>query len=779
MTEQTETDRIAELEHDLTIARAELQISIQNEKISIQNHNSITAEMNAVNTRVQATLDGQRLTSEYLQNVLYSTNIGTLFLDSELRIRFFTPAISALFHIIPGDIGRPLADLRSIAADETLLSEAHMVLSGAASIEREVVAPGNMWFLRRIFPYLVHDGHVEGVVITFAEITERKLIEDTLKATKHEAERANLAKSRFLAAASHDLRQPLQSLTLLKELLVQAVEGEKPRKLLARFEQTLRTISGMLNALLDINQIEAGVVQAKPMVFPLADVFDRMRDEFGYVAQARGLSLQVVQTTAVVETDPRLLEQIVRNLLGNAIKYTEEGKILLGARRHGKFLRIAIGDTGVGIAEDQLQAIFEEFHQVGNDARERSRGLGLGLSIVQRLGRLLGHDIDVRSVPGKGSLFAVTVPLRQRSVLSEPAQPPGETKSGQHHLCKVVVVDDDPDILELLELLLKSDGCIVRVAGDGNAAFKLVAGGAIRPEILLTDYNLPNGMTGLELMGRLRALLNHDLPTIILTGDIATETLTKIAREDCIQLSKPVNPNELMQAIERLCPQGLWRASSGGTEAVDRAAPVAYVVDDDPDVRATICEVLDGDGCTARDFESAEAFLAAYRSGGEGCLLIDAHLPGMSGVDLLRWLRAHGDHMPVILITGDGDIALAVAAMRAGACEFIEKPVGRAELLASIARAIAQSRDIRLVDAVHEGAAALVGELTERQREIMGMVLAGNPSKNIAADLGISQRTVENHRAAVMDRMGVKSLPELARLVVQAEVGGRFTKPRH
>ena len=340
--------RIAELERELEAAQADLQVSIQSEETSAQEQKaineealsvneefqstneelltskeelqSLNEELNALNSQLQETLDRQRLTSDDLQNVLYSTKIGTLFLDRDLNIRFFTPAVSAVFRIIPGDIGRPLADLRSITDDDALLDDAHKVVSGDAAIEQEVSATGGIFYLRRIFPYLTHDGRIEGVVITFADITERKRIEDALKATKLEAERANLAKSRFLAAASHDLRQPLQSLTLLMELLVQVVEGEKPQQLLARFDRTLLTISEMLNALLDINQIEAGMVRPMPIVFPLEHMFNRLRDEFGYVAQERGLSLRIVSTSVQIETDPRLLEQIIRNLLGNAIK---------------------------------------------------------------------------------------------------------------------------------------------------------------------------------------------------------------------------------------------------------------------------------------------------------------------------------------------------------------------------------------------------------------------------------------------------------------------------
>ena len=794
--------RVAELEQELEATQAELQSTILHQETSSQEQRaineealsvneefqstneelltskeelqSLNEELTALNSQLQETLERQRLTSSDLQNVLYSTNVATLFLDMDLKIRFYTPAIKSLFSILSGDIGRPLADLRPIADDHDLLSDARQVLADEASIDREVSAPNDVWFVRRIFPYRAHNDRVEGVVITFANITDRKITAKALEAAKLEAERANLAKSRFLAAASHDLRQPLQSLTLLQELLAQSVEGEKPQKLLARLERTLGAMSGMLNALLDINQIEAGVVDAKAVTFPVTEVLDRLRDEFTYLAQTRSLSLHILPSAAIVKSDPRLLEQMIRNLLGNAIKYTKHGKILLGCRRRGETLRIEVWDTGIGIADDELHAIFDEFHQVDNAARERSRGLGLGLSIVQRLGHLLGHDVDVRSIVGKGSIFTITIAgtIHATSRPSADALDTEPTDAEPRRRRKIVIVDDDPDVLELLEQLLKGDGHIVKAASDAAAALKLIAGGAIRPEILLTDYNLPGGMNGLQLLAQLRAGLPNGLPGIILTGDISSETLAMIAGQDCIQLSKPVKPHEIVAAIERLSPQTPPLAPQRARAGTVHETPVAYVVDDDPEIRSTIRDVLESDGRAVQDFASAEDFLEAYRSGGEGCLLVDAYLPGMSGVALLDELRARGDRLPVILITGSSDVGLAVEAMRTGACDFIEKPVGRVELLASIARAIDQSHDIRLVDAVHEEAAAHVADLTTRQREVMDMVLAGHPSKNIAADLGISQRTVENHRAAIMHKMGAKSLPELARTAQSAASHG-------
>ena len=793
--------RIAELEHELANVQADLQVAIAaqeaahqeqkaineealsvNEEFQSTNEELLTSkeelqslneELTALNSQLQETLDRQRLTSDDLQNVLYSTNVGTLFLDKDLRIRFFTPAILALFAVIPGDVGRPLADLRAVVPDKDLLGDAHKVVNDEVSIERELSTPDGAWFLRRIFPYRARDARVEGVVITFADITESKAIARALEASKLEAERANSAKSRFLAAASHDLRQPLQSLTLLRDLLGRVVVEDRAQALLARFDQTLGAMSGMLNTLLDINQIEAGTVQPHPVVFPVSDVLERLRGEFDTLAQGRGLSLRIVPCAGLVHSDPHLLEQMIRNLLGNAIKYTRQGRILLGCKRAGDVLRVEVWDTGIGIAADELQAIFEEFHQVSSAPADSERGLGLGLSIVQRLGVLLGHAVGVRSVPGKGSVFAISLPrcsvpaldALPRAAITPPAP------EAERHQCRIMVVEDDAEVLDLLEQLLRAQGYSAMGAPDSAAAMQMVSEGAFRPEILLTDYNLPNRSNGLDLLASMRARLGRALPAIILSGDISTDTLARIAQADCLQLSKPTNPQELIRAIEHLCPLGSALIPPVPVVRAEAVGAVISVIDDDRQVLQALREVLESDGRRVAVYDSAEGFLAAYQPGEEGVVLVDVHLPGMSGVDLLGALRAKGDGVPLILITGSGGIGLAVEAMKMGACDFIEKPVGRAGLLASIDRAMAQAHDLRIEGAAQEGASALVAGLTRRQREVMRLVLAGHPSKNIAADLGISQRTVENHRAAIMHRMGVRSLPELARQVMVADGG--------
>ena len=209
---------------------------------------SINEELTTLNGELEETLERQRATSNDLQNVLYSTNVATIFLDVDLNIRFFTPATRLLFNVRPIDIGRPLSDMTCLAVDETLLADAKKVLQALEPVEREIEARSGAWYLRRILPYRTQAGEIEGVVITFADITHRKEAADALSGARMEADAANAAKSRFLAAASHDLRQPLQTLVLLQELLAKVVEGDKAKKLVTRVEQTVSGMSGMLNA---------------------------------------------------------------------------------------------------------------------------------------------------------------------------------------------------------------------------------------------------------------------------------------------------------------------------------------------------------------------------------------------------------------------------------------------------------------------------------------------------------------------------------------------------
>jgi two-component system CheB/CheR fusion protein len=253
----------------------------------------------------------------------------------------------------------------------------------------------------------------------------------------------------------------------------------------------------------------------------------------------------------------------------------------------GDRLLVEVWDSGIGIASDQLQTIFEEFHQIGHTPEDGSRGLGLGLSIVQRLGHLLGHGVRVRSVPGKGSVFTIELPHlgapAANGLPSVVVSPRLSVKP--YHFLRILVVEDEPDVLDLLEQLLAGHGYVVRGAINARDAMEQVAEGGFCPDILLTDYNLPHGTNGLDLFAAMRAKLGHALPAIILSGDISTDTLARIASGDCVQLSKPVNADELIEAIERI-----GRQLSALPVASKETDPVISVIDDDAQ---TLCAIRD------------------------------------------------------------------------------------------------------------------------------------------------------------------------------------------
>ena len=330
----------------------------------------------------------------------------------------------------------------------------------------------------------------------------------------------------------------------------------------------------------------------------------------------------------------------------------------------------------------------------------------------------------MRSQPDKGSVFTIevarpssrTVPAQERL----PPNPMPAIVAETFRTGMILVVEDDPEVRELLELVLKEAGHRIVSAPDGHIALERVARGSLRPDLVLSDYNLPNGMNGLQLTAKLRYDLRRQIPSVILTGDISTATLREIAVQNCVLLHKPVKSSELTQIIQTQLldskPASQASAAPPAAASVKSAPPIIFVVDDNSLVREGIRAVLEDDGRIVETFSTCEAFLKASRPGREACLLIDAYLPGMSGLELLQRLSAAGHRLPAIMITGQSDVKMAVGAMKAGASDFIEKPVGSGELLASVARALDQSRDTAKLSAWRQDAASRVAKLTPRQR---------------------------------------------------------------
>lgn len=376
-------------------------------------------------------------------------------------------------------------------------------------------------------------------------------LEERVRQRTHAAEAASLAKSRFLAAASHDLRQPMHALNLYLGALHRQALPPQARPLLENVRQCTQTMDGLFESLLDISKLDAGAVTPRVESFPIGPLLRRIAIEFEPQAQEKGLRLRVRACPAWVRSDPELVERIVRNLVSNAVRYTMQGRILIGCRRNGGCLSLQVHDTGVGIPPDQQALVFEEFYQVANPERDRSKGLGLGLSIVQRLAKLLQLPLALRSRPGAGSMFALDLPL---------ADAPGEQGDNPHprrsyealHGKLVVVVDDEAVVLDATRALLETWGCEVVAAESGALAIERLAAASRAPDVLLCDYRLRDPENGLLVMESLREEFNRQIPAAIVTGDVLPESIELEAASDVAVLHKPVADALLRETLERL-----------------------------------------------------------------------------------------------------------------------------------------------------------------------------------------------------------------------------------
>ena len=367
---------------------------------------------------------------------------------------------------------------------------------------------------------------------------------------RDEAEQASVAKTRFLAAASHDLRQPLQALNLFVYALESKEQQEEKRGIIKLIRNSLDSLKELLNTLLDISKLEAGVVQPALKDFATGPIIERIRSELTAVAWANDLELHTVNSSASVYSDPSLLETVVRNLVDNAIKYTERGRVLVGCRRRDGKLHIEVWDTGPGIPADQLELIYQDFYQVENKARKRSQGLGLGLSIVQRMTSLLGCRLGCRSVVGKGSVFWVEVPLSYRRYDAQHVFELSPVVRGDAH---IIIVEDDDQVLMGLEALLNGSGYTTQ-------SFQTAEPDAIRaelkdfdrkPDLIIADYRLDAELTGRHAIDTVRQSVAADIPAIIITGDTAPERLREAKQSGFPILHKPVQPEELIALVEK------------------------------------------------------------------------------------------------------------------------------------------------------------------------------------------------------------------------------------
>ena len=473
------------------------------------------------------------------------------YVDRDLRYQINSKLYEDLFGVPRDTIeGHPVEALLGSTQFQLLAPYAERALRGErVRHEVELTIGGVKRDLERtLIPHFGEDGETLGFFVLAIDISERKIAERKLRLAKEEAESADAAKTRFLAAASHDLRQPLHAMRLLVRALERETEPPRRRKLLSDINLGVQSMGSMLNALLDVSQVDSGRLVPSSGAFRIDHLLEPIAARVLTQAEDEGLTFHWVSCGLMVTSDPALLGRIIDNFLDNALRHTHAGKILLGCRRRGSRLRIEIWDTGVGIPDDKTEMIFEEYYQLGNPARDRSKGLGLGLALVERLARLLDCPIEVRSELGKGSLFAVEVPiadakdgaLKEVQPLAVAESPPGR---------RVLLVEDDRLALEATTHLLELWGYQVRTALDGRAAMDILNGRAELFDFVLADYRLPRDETGIQVIARVRSALGHDIPGLVITGDVSRAIVEDAEREHCGVIHKPIDPTILQSFL--------------------------------------------------------------------------------------------------------------------------------------------------------------------------------------------------------------------------------------
>ncbi len=390
-------------------------------------------------------------------------------------------------------------------------------------------------------------------LIVFYAVRQFTRAEEKLEERTHQLELANLAKSRFLAAASHDLRQPLHALGLLVGQLPGHVRSAEGGRLVEQMDAAVTSMNELFNALLDISKLDAGVLSASVTGFPIAQVLRRIERTFAEAARNKGLSFRMVSSSAWVRSDPILLERIVLNLVSNAVRYTTSGGVVVGCRRRGDAVHIEVWDSGPGIPDDQRRNIFGEFYRLAGG--NTPGGMGLGLAIVDRLCNLLGHRVDLSSRPGRGSRFSVTVPLAAQPVAWTHEQAASVAIADPARGKRVIVIDDDALVLDGMRGILQSWGCEVQTAASGDAALAALAQNGEPPDLIISDSSLADGKTGIQAIERLRAAAGIPIPAFVITGDTAPERLREASAGGFPLLHKPVSPAALRATLNHLLRQ--------------------------------------------------------------------------------------------------------------------------------------------------------------------------------------------------------------------------------
>ncbi|WP_327437856.1 NahK/ErcS family hybrid sensor histidine kinase/response regulator [Pseudomonas donghuensis] len=424
------------------------------------------------------------------------------------------------------------------------------------------------YMLRSYVPNRLANGEVVGIFVLIRDITERRRTAEALhqayqnlevrvrertaelSKAKQEAEQANLSKTKFLAAVSHDLLQPLNAARLFTSALLE--QSSANPALVRNVSNSLDDVENLLGTLVDISKLDAGVIKADLATFAVSDLLDNLAAEYAHAAASEGLRLDYVPCRLSVHSDIQLLARILRNLLSNAIRYTPRGRVLLGCRRRGATLWIEVWDTGIGIAEDRREEVFQEFKRGDIQRPDQDRGLGLGLAIVDKIAGILGHRLQLRSVPGKGSVFAIGVPQSQRApqraVEPDLSEPLRERLEG----ARIWVLDNDAAICAGMRTLLEQWGCEVVTALSEQDLARQVATDRADADLLIADYHLDNGRNGVDAVAAINAQRRVPLAALMITANYSNELKQQVREQGHTLMHKPVRPMRLKAAISHL-----------------------------------------------------------------------------------------------------------------------------------------------------------------------------------------------------------------------------------
>lgn len=532
-------------------------------------------QLEEIATIVDEASDVFRFNRGLLQGAIEHMGQGISVVDRELKLVAWNRRYIELFHYPPGliQVGRPIEEIIRYNAEQGLCGpgdvEAHVarrvafMQCGSQHISARERPDG------RVIEMQGNPMPAGGFVMTFTDITPFRDAERVLReANEHlearvaerthelselnrqlllvnqQVERANHSKSRFLAAVSHDLTQPLNAAKLFTSSLLEMLPpADEPARIARHIDDALGATEDLITDLLDISRLEAGKFKAKKLDFALRDVFDNLKAEFGMLAQAGGIQFSVVESGVAVYSDVRLLRRVLQNFLTNAFRYNPGGRVLLGCRRLGDKVRIEVWDNGPGIPADKQEAIFDEFSRLDHSRTAREQGLGLGLAIARGIALVLGHNLTLRSWPGAGSVFAITLNLATRPVAMTQVAAPTQRDS-QLEGIRVLCIDNESDILIAMHSLLGRWGCEVVCAQSLAQAEDLIAGGFL-PQLVLSDYHLDDGKTGLQALHMLRLAHGNDIGGIIISADRKSELQAQIREHGYGYISKPVKPLKL------------------------------------------------------------------------------------------------------------------------------------------------------------------------------------------------------------------------------------------